>query len=493
MLLQRPKSLKNLILVHEVAFLFLVAVTGMLGGLSAYFWHQNSAESVRINALIYRTEQIRGELFGQIQEVIRARVLEDPRAFDVYSDYSRRLDKHFNKLRNEATSRQEDDAIQELQRSYREIQKDMNKIFSDPYLTSQLVRIKILDPRFAQRMIKRFEGRYIEFKQILVDEHKKLDQTLAYWTRFAPIMIPTPLILAVLLVLYTRRIMRNDFIQPMGEVMAGAHAISQGDLGHKIPVYGVVELSNLAVAINSMGSDLVRSRDALVESEKQAVLGSLIPVVAHNIRNPLASIRATAQLIEDTKDPDELKEFKQAIVNTTDRLGRWVSALVSYLHPLKPNFRKIMASKLLDATIVLLSAKLDEKNITVDKQGWDHDELLDVDPDLMEQALYGLFVNAVDASPVASVLTVCLTRQQNNFEIRISDCGPGIPFEPKAGNLEPGQSTKRFGTGLGIPIAFKICQTHGWNLKFNIHKGSGTDVIISAPLGVVEEVSSNAG
>lgn len=482
MLLQRPKSLKNLVLVHEIAFLFLVAVTGMLGGLSAYFWHQNSAESVRINALIYRTEQIRGELYGQIQEVIRARILEDPRAFDLYSDYSRRIDKHFNKLRSEATLREEDEAIQGIQQSYREIQKDMNKIFSDPYLTSQLVRIKMLDARYAQRMVGRFEGRYVEFKQILTDEHRKLDQTLENWTRFAPIIIPSPLILAIMLVLYTRRIMRTGFIQPMGEIMAGADAISQGDLEHKIPETGVEEVSNLAVSINTMASDLVRSRNALIENEKQAALGSLVPVIAHNIRNPLASIRATAQLIENTKDLDELLEFKRAIIDTIDSLGRWVSALVSYLHPLKPNFNHVQASILVDAALDLLTAKMNEKNMTVDRQGWAQAELLRVDPDLMEQALYGLLVNAIDASPDASVLTISLGKQQDNFEIRIRDCGPGLPFEPKAGNLEPGQSTKRFGTGLGIQIAFKICQTHGWNLKFDIQKGNGTEVIIRAPL-----------
>ena len=487
MLLQSPKSLKNLISVHEIAFLFLVAVTGLLGGMTAYFWQVNSTESVRINALIYRTEQIRGEFFGQVQEVIRARVLEDPRAYDLYSDYSRRIDDHFNKLRNEAALRTEDEAIQGLQQSYREIQKDMNKIFSDPYLSNQLVRIKILDPRFAQRMIGLFERQYIQLKQILADEHIALDKTLEKWTRFAPVIVPIPLLLAFMLVLYTRLILRKGFLRPMEELMAGAGTISQGQLNHKIPEHGVEEISNLAVAINTMASDLIRSRNALVESEKQAALGSLIPVVAHNIRNPLASIRATAQLIENARDPDELKEFKQAIIDTTDRLGRWVSALVSYLHPLKPIFTKVKAGRLVDAALVLLKTRMEEKNMTVDRQGWVHDELLHVDPDLMEQALYGLLVNAVDASPGESVLTVSLVNKQDNFEIHILDRGPGLPFEPKAGNLEPGQSTKRFGTGLGIPIAFKICQTHGWDLEFNIHKGSGTEVIIRAPLITEEE------
>ena len=69
----------------------------------------------------------------------------------------------------------------------------------------------------------------------------------------------------------------------------------------------------------------------------------------------------------------------------------------------------------------------------------------------------------------------------DHTEIRIRDHGPGLPFEPKPGNLEPGPSTKRFGTGLGIPIAYKICQIHGWNLSFNVIKAAGTEVIITAP------------
>ena len=65
-----PKSLKNLIFRHEIAILFLVAIMGLIGGVSAFFWQQNSSESVRINAMFYLTEQIRGELYAQIQEMI---------------------------------------------------------------------------------------------------------------------------------------------------------------------------------------------------------------------------------------------------------------------------------------------------------------------------------------------------------------------------------------------------------------------------------------
>jgi signal transduction histidine kinase len=487
MWIKRPKSLKNLLVIHEIAFVLLVAVTGSLGGLSAYFWQQYSAESVRINNLLFSLEQIRGSLFRQIQEAIRARLLEEAGALELYGEYSRNINEQFNHLRQNSISPEEDMAIQNLQVAYREIQKDMNQIFTDPYMVSRTVRMKILDPRFAESMVGKFEGKYLAMKTLLNGEHEKLDRMLQRWTSYAPVIIPIPLILAIILVLYVRNILNREFIRPMSDVMDGAHIISRGNLEHKIPAYGVEEVSQLAQTMNTMASDLEASRSALVESEKQAALGALVPVVAHNIRNPLASIRATAQVLDDVENKEELQESKQAILETIDRLGRWVNALVSYLHPLKPNYRLVYASKMIDATLSLLKTKLEEKEMTVEKTGWDNDLRLNADPDLMEQALYALLANAVDASPQHSLITIKMKHKDTNLEIHIQDQGSGLPFDPKPNNLSPGPTTKRFGTGLGIPIAFKICQQHGWKLVFDMKKGEGTTAIITAPIRVIEE------
>ena len=162
-----PKSLNNLIFRHEIAILFLVAVMGLIGGVSAFFWQQNSKESVRINSMFYLTEQIRGELYAQIQEMIRARILEDVHALETYPEYSRSISELFNELRRKSSSRNEDLAIQELNLSYREIQVDMNNIFSNPYIADRLSKIQILNPTFAQQMVGKFENRYHSFKSLL--------------------------------------------------------------------------------------------------------------------------------------------------------------------------------------------------------------------------------------------------------------------------------------------------------------------------------------
>ncbi len=85
-----------------------------------------------------------------------------------------------------------------------------------------------------------------------------------------------------------------------------------------------------------------------------------------------------------------------------------------------------------------------------------------------------------------------MVKNKSELKIQIQDNGPGLPFDPKSYTLAPGPSTKRFGTGLGIPIAFKICQQHGWKLEFNSIKDNGTTAIITAPIRVIEDMD-NAG
>ncbi|MDX1519297.1 MAG: HAMP domain-containing sensor histidine kinase, partial [Gammaproteobacteria bacterium] len=482
MWLKRPKSLSSLLLLHEFAFFFLVIIAGGIGGLSAYFWHQNSTESIRLNELLSVTEQIRSALFRQIQAAIRVRVLEDSQSLDVYAEYSRLIDKQFNRLRQVSETRPESEAIQGLQQSYREIQRDMNKIFTDPYTSDIRVRMKILDPRFAEAMVGSFEQRYEKFRERIETKHLVLDENLKKWTQQAPYILTLTIVMAVVLIWFARNILNEGFLKPMQGITHGARIISGGRLDHQIPEHGVEEISELARAINRMAADLEKSRDALVQSEKQAALGALVPVVAHNIRNPLASIRATAQVLDDIEDRNELHECRQAILDTIDRLGRWVTALVSYLHPLQPNKRRVSVTALLESPLSILKSRLDEKQIEVKKVGWNDKVMVDVDPDLMEQALYGLMANAVDASPRGASLAIEFHTDLDHVIIHLQDEGGGLPFQPDSSNLEPGPSTKRFGTGLGIPIAFKICQTHGWGLTFNIDEGRGTEVIITAPL-----------
>ncbi len=104
-----------------------------------------------------------------------------------------------------------------------------------------------------------------------------------------------------------------------------------------------------------------------------------------------------------------------------------------------------------------------------------------LDTELVEQALQGLIVNAIEASHEGGRITLRVTCENKNVEIHILDEGAGMPFEPSATNLAPGPTTKRFGTGLGIPFALRVMEEHGGAIRFEARKPKGTAVIVSLP------------
>ncbi len=477
----RRHSLRRVLLVYELAFIGLVVVTGAIGGLWSYFWQQTSAESLRLNELSHTMQEIRTVLFQQIQEVALARLREDPAASDIHGRYYRQIQGGFNALRRRSSSRLEDYAVQAMQEAYGRLQDDLHAALEDPYFLNRIVRLRAIDQQRERSLLGGFDEACKAFEQLVSQQLATQTGRIERWTRYAPYVLPVPVVLALALLVLSRRSLSRNFVKPMRAIIRGTERMSAGELNHRLPVAGVTEVALLADSVNRLAGDLADSRDALIESERQAALGALVPVVAHNIRNPLAAIRASAQLLEHVDDRAESREIAHDMVATVDRLGRWVSALVSYLHPLKPHVRTLPASELLEAVLKLVAARCRERQVTVERRAWVTGALVEVDADLMEQALYGLLGNALEASGDGARLWVGLAATAHEVVFEIEDEAGGIPFIPESAGLEPGPSTKRFGTGLGIPVAFKVCKAHGWDLEFAVIDARGTRVTLTAP------------
>ena len=218
-----------------------------------------------------------------------------------------------------------------------------------------------------------------------------------------------------------------------------------------------------------------------MRTEKQAAMGLLVPMLAHNIRNPLASIRATAQIIDVPKKDNDTRESLDGIINTVDRLERWTGALLAYLHPIKPQLKLMQFESILEGALLPLTPKIREKNISVIKDTRQVHKELRTDEHLLEQMLYNLILNALDASPKNSTITIHAALNQGSFICSISDQGSGMPFTPDPHTLSPGPSTKRFGTGLGIPFAFKVCEVLEGTIAFEAASPQGTRITLTFP------------
>ena len=478
-----PRSLKGLLLLNESAFLALVLVTATLTGLWAWFWTQSSQEAARIETLSRLAERIRGPTCTA--SFTRPRTPGSPRTpprCGCTRDTGARLPDRFEELRTLARDENEGAAVDYLHDAYAVVLDDMEKVFADPNEISEAARMKLLDPAYEEWMLSELESALTVIDVIVDRRRRELDAWRASWTRWAPIVVPVSVVLAVALLLFSRRSLQMRFVRPLRHLVGGTVEISRGNLAHRIPVEGVEEIRQLGSTFGEMTRKLAESQRVLVESERQAALGALVPVVAHNIRNPLASIRATAQMMDGAGAGEDLVESRRAIIDTVDRLERWVTALLSYLVPLEPRRRECRLGDVVRGALAPLGPKIERKGLRVAFDDRGQDTSLHADPDLLEQAIHALLGNAVEASPVHGTLRIDVVRDEGALDLRIDDEGPGIPFEPDPRELSPGPSTKRGGYGLGIPVAWKISQAHGGTVAIRRREEGGTRATVSLPL-----------
>ena len=485
-----PGSLKGLLLLNESTFLLLVLVTATLTGLWAWFWTQSSQEAARIETLARLAERVRGDMYRQLHEVTHARLTENPAALQVYSGYRRRIVERFARLRVLSRDESERAAVDYLHDAYEVVLEDMEKVFTDPNEITEAARMKLLDPAYEQWMLSELESALKVIDAIAERRRRELDEWRSGWTRWTPIVVPVSVAFAVSLLLFSRRSLQARFVVPLRNLVHGTVEISRGNLEHRMRAEGVEEIRQLAATFGEMTRRLAESQRILVESERQAALGALVPVVAHNIRNPLASIRATAQMMDEAGSGEDLAESRRAIIDTVDRLERWVTALLSYLVPLRPHLRECRLGEVVEGALTALGPTIERKALRVEREDRDQDMPIRADPDLLEQAIHALLGNAVEASPAHGRVRLALSRTGDALELRIDDQGPGISFEPQPRELAPGPSTKRGGFGLGIPVAWKICQAHGGAITIRRRDEGGTRVTVSLPLAAPPAESS---
>jgi signal transduction histidine kinase len=483
--MSKARSLKQYLLLYAVGFLALVTVAGGLGAYALYFWHQSSKETLRLNSMTQQVQEMRGSLYLQLKEVFDSIFLADPDAIKQYHEYEQRIQTHLNRLDNTARGAEERAAISGLRKSYQALRDAGGSILHGAQNMPLKEKQRVLNTELEMQGINNHEEAIGRLESLVSMQRAALDQRLANLNLLVPVLLALPFLLALGLLIFSRLFLQRAVVAPLAALEDATARISAGRLDERVALYGPSELRSLAQRVNSMASDLAESRQSLIRAEKQATLGSLVPVLAHNIRNPIAAIRATAQVMSDPAMTQEMRDDLQGIIATTDRLERWTRSLLSYLHPMRPNFANIELHQVLANVLALCRLRIEQKNLRVVREGDDH-VVVALDIELIEQALQGLLVNAVEASPEAECLGLRVEIAADQVRIHITDEGSGMPFEPTTTNLAPGPTTKRFGTGLGIPFAMRVMEEHGGTIRFEKRKPNGTAVIVSLPIKQIQ-------
>lgn len=478
--MRKPKSLRELLLTHELTFIALIILAVASGSYGIYLWDKSAKESQRIHSLVQEIQQTRGNLYRQMKELFDAFFLEDQEARDEYKAYTQSILSNFSRLHTLAQGEEEKQAIADLEHKYRAFAEEAPDLFYRYQAAPSEASRRSLYKDMETGIFARYETVSQRAEDLLKLKQGELKNRLDDAKHTSVLLLSIPILLAGLLLILSRRFLKREIVNPINAIMHATSEISAGNLTHKVPEAGAAELAILSQEINKMAEDLAESRDALVHSEKQAALGLLVPMLAHNIRNPLASIRATAQVIDIPKDDKDNQESVKGIINSVDRLERWTGSLLAYLNPIKPQLRKVALLSVIDGALTPLAGKVAEKNIHLLLKHPPNSEIL-TDEHLLEQTLYNLVLNAIEASPANGAIEINTLLTHDMLEISIRDEGPGMPFTPDPHAISPGPSTKRFGTGLGIPFAFKACEVLSGTVSFSAASPQGALIRLQLP------------
>jgi signal transduction histidine kinase len=307
--------------------------------------------------------------------------------------------------------------------------------------------------------------------------------------KVATIVIGFAAAIAFLQLLAMIFLLRAWFVKPITVMGAATKEISSGNLDVQIATGQGGEWGQLASAIGRMAKSLKISQQRLVAQERLAALGEIAAYTAHNLRNPLAGIRAAAQVsLAESKDLDsDITESFNDIIESVDRLDIWIKRFLEYARPLNLTPEETDLNDLLTQAVLMAQRPYSEDNISLCFSLADNLPHVLVDPALLEQAILALVSNAFDATPSGGSIkieTSCAPGINGNewVIVNIADSGNGIVPQVRSRLFQPFVTSKDKGTGLGLAQAKKIIDLHGGEIGLNDAEEKGTMAIIRLPL-----------
>src|SRR3989338_6915355 len=281
----------------------------------------------------------------------------------------------------------------------------------------------------------------------------------------------------------------EDLILANESLIAQAEASSQGNVFRMTTLIWATIIITLLLG-SFMGFFIARKINAqLVRSAKMASLGQLSANIAHEIRNPLTSIKMRLySLEEELKNSSSTNDDMNVITEEINRMEKTVKNFLDFARPPEPNLEKCDIIQILEGTVSLVSLKAKSQNIQIKKKFNVASCELKADKEQMRQVFLNIMLNSIEAMPEGGVLEILTERNQDTgssgiLEIQIRDTGPGISSDVKNKLFEPFFTTKAEGTGLGLFIASRITQMHKGKLEIKNQLEKGAVLTLKLPIG----------
>lgn len=225
-----------------------------------------------------------------------------------------------------------------------------------------------------------------------------------------------------------------------------------------------------------------RLQDSLQKQEKLAAIGNLAAGVAHEVRNPLSSIKGYATYFSTLFDRDsEQKKAAEVMTAEVDRLNRVISELLEISSPSDIKPKPTDLPQLISASLRLVQQDAETENIHITTEIDGQMKPLPLDPDRITQVLLNLYINAIQAMQGGGELSVNAQDRDNSVAITVADTGSGMNPQTMDKIFDPYFTTKNTGAGLGLALVRKIVEAHGGTIEVASNQGKGAQFTITLP------------
>jgi signal transduction histidine kinase len=221
------------------------------------------------------------------------------------------------------------------------------------------------------------------------------------------------------------------------------------------------ELQVAALKLKQMNIELQNTFEQVKRADRLSAIGQLAAGLAHEIRNPLASIDGAAEVLEPGGEPEDVRRETLGIIRKEcARLFRLLTNLLDFARPREPERRAVDVRRVLDSVIELLRHSAG-KRIRFQRDVPDHLPALMCDEEQLAQVVLNLTMNAVQAMPTGGEIRLRARQDNGGIIIQVQDEGPGISAENLDKVFDPFFTTKGEGTGLGLSVVHQIVSQHG--------------------------------
>ena len=233
--------------------------------------------------------------------------------------------------------------------------------------------------------------------------------------------------------------------------------------------------------------EMAQLENQLRAAERLSVLGELTASLAHEVRNPLGSIRGVAEILRDESANETHQKFVNILLKETQRLESVVANYLELSRQKELEKAPVRLDRTIESTLALLGPEIRKKNLQVRTVVEPRNLMLSCHEGQLRQLLVNVLLNAIQASPAKGTIEIHASADESRIRIEIADQGPGLSEEAKRRIFDPFFSEKPDGTGLGMAISKRIVQSHDGRIQAQNLEPKGARITIEFPKKIQNE------